>query len=78
MDESIESMIVDEGEIILPVSVEYRDDITKDDFYELCRLCGNCSKQLIPIFTGDGAEHSLPEKIKEHLPLIRVISTAII
>lgn len=73
MELCIENMVVDEGdEMILPMSVEYRNDITQDDLIELCRLCGNCSNQLMPIFTGDGAEHRLPEKIGEHLPIIKV------
>jgi hypothetical protein len=70
MEFNVEQMITEDDELIVPMSIEYRDDITADDFSKLCRLCGNCSTQLLPIFVGDGLEHDLSGKIREYLPII--------
>ena len=69
MELNVEQMIAEDDELIVPMSIEYREDITSDDFKELCRLCGNCSNQLMPIFAGDGLDHDLSGKIKEYLPI---------
>lgn len=39
---------------------------------ELCRLCANTDKQLIPIFQGEGIEHNIAEQIKKYIPVITV------
>ncbi|KAK7602807.1 hypothetical protein V9T40_006781 [Parthenolecanium corni] len=39
---------------------------------ELCRLCANPDKQLIPIFQGEGIEHNIAEQIKKYIPVITV------
>lgn len=71
MDSNIDSMLI-ESELIVPVSIEFRNDLSPEDFEQLCRLCGNSSPQLMPIFSDDGNEHNLPDKIREHLPIIQV------
>ena len=69
MEMTNEQMITEDDELIVPMSIEYREDMTADDLKELCRLCGNMSNQLMPIFAGEGLEHNLPDKIKEYLPV---------
>lgn len=71
MDTNLDSMFI-ESELIVPVSIEFRDDLSPEDFGQLCRLCGNSNPQLMPIFSDDGDEHKLSDKIKEHLPIIEV------
>lgn len=46
--------------------------MVKTDAGDLCRLCANTDNQLIPIFRGEGLEHSIPNKIEKHLPIIKV------
>lgn len=71
MDSNLDSMLI-ENELIVPVSLEFRNDLSPEDFEQLCRLCGNSNPQLMPIFSDDGNEHNLPDKIREHLPIIQV------
>lgn len=36
---------------------------------ELCRICANASDKFIPIFSGEGLDHDLQEKIHTYLPV---------
>lgn len=36
---------------------------------EICRICGNTSNHIVPIFEGEGAEHEISSKIHKHLPI---------
>lgn len=36
---------------------------------ELCRICANGCDQFVPIFTGEGLENNLSQKIRAHLPV---------
>lgn len=71
MDSNLDSMLI-ESELIVPVSIDISDDLSPEDFAQLCRLCGNSSPQLMSIFSDDGNEHNLSDKIREHLPIIQV------
>lgn len=62
-------MMSEDDELLMPVSIEYQENAFTENLEELCRLCGNRSNQLMPIFTGDGLEHDLSGKIKEYLPI---------
>ncbi|CAB3249573.1 unnamed protein product [Arctia plantaginis] len=40
-----------------------------DNFSNVCRTCATITQLVIPIFTGEGLEHHLAEKIHKHLPI---------
>lgn len=45
---------------------------------ELCRLCANTDKQLIPIFQGEGIEHNIAEQIEKYLPIVKVFKNSLL
>lgn len=59
------------------ITTEYVDPsllMGPEQLDDLCRLCANTDSQLMPIFSGEGLEHKIQNKIEEHLPIIAVIS----
>ena len=61
----------DAGQIIL----HNKDVIIYD---ELCRVCANPSDRFIPIFSEEGLEHNLQEKIHTYLPFQVCINNIVI
>lgn len=61
----------DEGIVTIDVDEDF---LLKSESSDLCRICANTDNQLIPIFIGEGLEHSIPNKIDKYLP-IEVISS---
>lgn len=54
--------VQDSGQIIL-----HEKDVIL--WGELCRICANGCDQFVPIFTGEGLENNLCQKIHAHLPM---------
>ncbi|KAJ2938570.1 hypothetical protein O0L34_g13068 [Tuta absoluta] len=40
-----------------------------EDFSTVCRLCATITEYVIPIFSGEGLQNNLPDKIHKHLPI---------
>lgn len=57
------------------MNVENESSTKKSIREELCRLCANTDKQLIPIFQEEGIEHNIAEQIEKYLPIITVNNT---
>lgn len=47
--------------------------IKSEQLQDLCRLCGCANDQLMPIFSGEGLENNIQNKIQRYLPIIKVI-----
>lgn len=39
---------------------------------DYCRLCANTDERMVPIYTDEGVDHMLENKIKTHLPFLNV------
>lgn len=39
---------------------------------DVCRLCANFDENMVSIYSDEGADHMLENKIKMHLPFINV------
>lgn len=57
--------------VIMPSGATIRP-CTLNDF---CRLCANFEDNMISIYSDEGVDHMLENKIKTHLPFINVLYT---
>ncbi|XP_075983019.1 uncharacterized protein LOC142981190 isoform X2 [Anticarsia gemmatalis] len=61
--------------VALPTTDVNLDDVK--DFSNVCRICATVTELVIPIFSGEGLQNNLADKIQKHLP-IKVSTTDVL
>lgn len=49
------------------------DLLQSSNINDVCRLCANIDDNMVSIYSDEGADHMLENKIKMHLPFINVL-----